>query len=389
MARSTYYLLLWGLFVPIFLVRLATIRPINLPNNQKMAVEGRITSQPYQKGSKQYFYLRSILVQTDPLPAYFYGQKITFVGNLEREVINRFKIIYIAKKPDIRLIKDRPDGLNLVSLRAWLFSVRQELEDRLKTLLPSPHNQLMLGILLGVRQNLPQEFLQRLINTGKIHLIVASGQNVVFFAGIVIEGSWLVLGRRRAVVLGIMGACFYCLLAGAEAPVVRATLMVCFSYLAVLLGRQADKVIGFTLAVFLMLIVIPLYIFDLGFQLSVAATAGLVFLLPKLENWTEKAKIKLPGLLKEGLLVSLAAQAATLPIIALTFKTFSLSSFVANLLIVPLIPFMLVLSLLALVASMIFLPAGQLFAYLAFPFLDFFILTVNLLSGFSWTNVKF
>jgi competence protein ComEC len=138
-----------------------------------------------------------------------------------------------------------------------------------------------------------------------------------------------------------------------------------------------------------MLIVIPLYIFDLGFQLSVAATAGLVFLLPKLENWTEKAKIKLPGLLKEGLLVSLAAQAATLPIIALTFKTFSLSSFVANLLIVPLIPFMLVLSLLALVASMIFLPAGQLFAYLAFPFLDFFILTVNLLSGFSWTNVKF
>jgi len=389
MTLRTFLILLWAGFLPVFLIRLALFRPINLPESKVLKITSRITTQPYQKGSNQYFYLGPVLVKASPYPGYFYGQKIELISKLEKRVINPFKIIYFTKRPAIRLIEASSGEFSFLNLKALLFKARGHLEGRLVKLLPEPHGSLMLGILLGVKQNFSSEFLQNLIKTGTIHLVVASGQNVVFFAGIIIESLLLFTHRRVAVAAGILTAFLYCLLAGAEAPVVRATLMVSFAYLAVLFGRQANRLIGFSLAVILLLLLKPLYLFDLGFQLSVAATSGLILVLPKLDGLLKKAKINLPGIIREGFLVTLSAQITTFPIIALTFGTFSLSSFVSNLLIIPLIPFMLMLSFLTLFFGLFFAPLGQFFAYLAFPFLEFFIQVVNFLSQFGWANVSF
>ena len=387
MSARTLFFLLWAVFLPLFLIRLALFRPINLPENKLLKITGRVTTQPYQKDPNQYFYLGPILIRTDPYPEYFYGQQIELFGTLERKVINPFKIIYFSQIRSIRLVEEESRRLSLTGLRAQALRIGNYFESKQSKLLPEPHSGLLLGVLLGLRENFSQEFLQELTKTGTIHLVVASGQNVVFFAGIIIASLLLLTGRKTAIVAGIMASFFYCLLTGAQAPVVRATLMVSFAYLAVLLGRQSSREIGLSIAIFIMLLAFPLYLFDLGFQLSVAATSGLVFVLPKLENLLRVLKIRIPGLLKEGLLVTLSAQITTWPIIAWQFKTFSVSALVANLLVVPLIPFMLVLSFLSLGSSLFSLPLAQVFAWACFPFLDFFVRVVAFFARFSWATV--
>ena len=169
--------------------------------------------------------------------------------------------------------------------------------------------------------------------TGAIHLLSVSGLHI----GFVVAGFSLLLGlgkvprRFRLVPLGLTIG-FYILMTGMEAPVLRAGLMTLIYLCGQLLQIRDSAVNRLGLAAAFLLIGNPYDLFEIGYQLSVVATLGVVWLAPLLGNPFRKTK-GLRKLVGESLRVSLAAQIMVLPALVFYFQQISWCSPVVNLLL--------------------------------------------------------
>ncbi|MCQ3944791.1 MAG: hypothetical protein DPW11_03380, partial [bacterium] len=148
---------------------------------------------------------------------------------------------------------------------------------RLQSVLPEPQASLAVGILLGVKRNMPRDFYAQLINTGTLHIVAASGYNVSVVSGAVIGGLAGLVGQRMGVLMGIVSIMIYVIMAGSNASIVRAGVMGGLSLIGIVLGRQRDARHLLWVAVFVMLMLKPKLITDVGFLLSVSATVGLLY----------------------------------------------------------------------------------------------------------------
>ena len=379
--------LVFGLvFLPLFLLRLFFLPVFRLPENQEVVIVGRVSQQPYLKGSYQIISLGQVKVITERFPRFFYGQRLQVSGKLERKVINPLIVGYSAYFPQIQPVQKSEVEKKDFHLRAVLLKVRNQIESKVAQLLPEPQASLLLGILFGIKSQMSEEFLQNLRETGTLHVVVASGQNVTMVARFLIAGLVWVVSRRKALVLAIFGVFFYILMVGAEAPVLRAGIMAFLAYLGQILGREEEGSLALVLAAGLMVLFSPYLLFDLGFQLSFAATGGILWVYPRL---VKKGK-RLFGLpvLGEGLAITLSAQIGVLPILLANFGQVSLFSPLVNALVIWVVPYVMVLgSALAFLAFFI-KPVALLLSWFVWLFLTYFVEVVNLAGSLPWASFE-
>lgn len=206
-------------------------------------------------------------------------------------------------------------------------------------ILPEPQAALTLGIAFGIRQPLSDEVRQPLQDAGLIHVVVVSGLKVVMVLTLVATMA-RALGwpPRRSLLLAVPVVAGYVLLSGAGPAAVRSAVMAGAALLARHGGRRADPLPMLALTAAVMLGIDPVLVRDPGFQLSFLGTAGILLLADPLVR-------RLPGprLLVEPFAVTVAAQAATLPVMAGTFGVIALLGPVANALLLPLLPALIVL----------------------------------------------
>lgn len=232
---------------------------------------------------------------------------------------------------------------------------------------------LLTGIVLGGSDELSTELRESFSNNGLSHLLSVSGTHLVLLTSFLIlllkQISSLNNSKRSIIIFMFMIS--YACLCGLKPPILRAVCMSTIllwgrqetyncdkkkSSLLTKIQSQADK--GKILCILCMLLLIwkPVWILDLGFQLSFGATAGLLWLLPKLKEKLGFIKIEE---LKEGLSVTLAAQLATLPILVGNFYTVAIISLVSNLLLVPVLELTTILTIIGMLASCIVMPVGN------------------------------
>ena len=172
---------------------------------------------------------------------------------------------------------------------------------------------------------------------GVSHVVAISGWNIAIVAAAIAALTGR-LGRRRRSVMTIVAIVAYVAFAGGSPSVVRAALMAGVVLLARETGRAGRASAALGWAATLLLVTDPGLIGDAGFQLSSLATAGLIAWATPLTGWIERAgRGRVPRWLAESLGVSLAAQAATLPIILVSFGRLAILSPVVNLVVVPLV----------------------------------------------------
>jgi competence protein ComEC len=200
------------------------------------------------------------------------------------------------------------------------------------------------------------------------------------------------LGRWRGAAVAGVGIAAYTLLVGAEAAVVRAAIMGGLSVFARQIGRRQDGLNSLAIVAAAMALFNPNVLGDVGFQLSFMATLGLVLYAdPLSQGFIRFASRRLPltaaqrlaGPVGEYVLFTLAAQVTTLPIMIYHFRRLSLSSLLANPLILPAQPPVMILGGLAVILGLIYFPIGQLTAYLAWPFVVYTIRVVELVAHFT------
>lgn len=232
---------------------------------------------------------------------------------------------------------------------AGLEHLRRAAAASLARVLPEPGAGLAAGILIGLRDLVDRQVAAAFTAAGVSHVVAISGWNIAIVAGIVAALLGRV-GRRRRAVATLVAIVAYTVAAGASPSVVRAALMAGVVLMARETGRQARAVAALGIAAAAMLLADPAVATDAGFQLSTAATAGLLAWGSAITRWLER-RPRMPGWLAESLGVSLAAQASTLPIILLAFGRLSVVAPLVNLAVVPLVPPVMGAGALALVAG--------------------------------------
>ncbi|MFH0830918.1 MAG: ComEC/Rec2 family competence protein [Parcubacteria group bacterium] len=230
-----------------------------------------------------------------------------------------------------------PLGAAGVTETRLIEGIKQWAVTRIDAAIPYPANAVAAGVLFGYRDDLPQRLVADMRASGLSHLLAVSGYNVTIVAALVAGIVGRLVGKRSRTLLVLIAVVLYVLLCGAGPPVVRAGVMGGIGSLVLLSSRPTQARRALLLATTLLLFWDPYLVrFDVGFKLSVAATAGLVTLGPLLQRLSKR----LPNPLgtRDAALTSLAASLATLPVVACTFGTIPLYGIAANILAAPLVP---------------------------------------------------
>ncbi|WP_405382448.1 DNA internalization-related competence protein ComEC/Rec2 [Phascolarctobacterium sp.] len=224
-----------------------------------------------------------------------------------------------------------------------------ELRQRLQQGMGTQSGTVLSGMLLGGSGVMEDEVRNIFAINGISHVLAVSGTHLLLLAGLLraVLGVLPVASWVRKTMIIVVLAC-YALLCGLKPPIVRAFLM---SSVLLVGGTGAARGRLLCLAASAMLLVKPLWFYDIGFQLSFAAAAGLLWLLPKCQRLLPET---VPDFLREGIAVTLAAQLATLPLTIGYFHVLTPYAIISNIVLLPLLEMAAFLGLLGLL-----LPFGQ------------------------------
>jgi len=256
------------------------------------------------------------------------------------------------------------------------------------SVLPEPQASLGLGFVIGMKSALPENLEDALRDLSLTHVVVASGYNLT----ILVRAAKRLREKKSKLQTLLLSSgliALFLFVTGNSPSMVRAAAVSGLVLLAWYFGRQFKPYFLLLLVMALTALYNPMYLWgDLGWWLSFAAFAGIMIVAPLIIErfWRERR----PSFVGQIAIEALVAQLMTLPIILLVFGNLSLLGVIANVLVVPLVPFAMLAVALAGFASM-FAPA--LAAFIAIPaqaILSLIVSIINLLHAIpSMTHVLF
>jgi competence protein ComEC len=374
----------------------------NLADQKMGSVEfiGIVIKEPeidekYQKVIVEDEEKNKILINSDVYPSYSYGDQLRVKCALQepkKYADSNFDYqMYLAKDGIFRTC-DRADITILRSNEGSVFynfilKVKNKFEEKLSAVFPDPEGAYLKGLLLGGSKRMTKDLNDSFQRTGTTHTVAVSGYNVTIVAAFLMWlGIFLGLWRQQVFSFAVLGIVLFVLMTGAPSSAVRAGIMGGLVIWAMKEGRLANSTNAIILAAAFMLLVNPLLLrYDAGFQLSFLATLGIVWLYPLFEKFFQKGSA---NIFKETILMTMAAQVFVLPILLNSFEKLSLVSPLANLLILPAIPYIMGAGFAAGIAGFIFVPLGKLIGFIPYVLLKVELMVVQWLASWSWASVE-
>jgi len=381
-----------------------------------IALRGEVVDEPSPRDRAQFVRLRVSAVRfaegewrvadgtahltTRLVPALHHGDFVEARGRLQSTdagaspgyaaYLRRQGIDAVAAFPFIEQRGERISSRSTLSDRAYdlLVQFRTASVAALERLLPEPHASLAQGILLGRRATVPAGLTENLRVSGLSHIAAVSGFNVSIVVGLVAATVGLSATRRGwrrilGVVLASAALWLFVVLVGFSGSVLRAAAMAQLALAGIVFGRRGSAGGMLLWGSALLAAWSPSIVTDVGWQLSFLGTAGLAWLSGPLE----RRLIWLPGILRSGLAATLAAQFFVFPVLISTFGTFSLVAPLANVLALPLVPWIMAAAFLAAVFGLVAAPAAPLFAALAWLPLSWLLWVVDWTASLPWAAV--
>ncbi|MDX2079142.1 MAG: ComEC/Rec2 family competence protein, partial [bacterium] len=346
-----------------------------------------------------------VLVVAPPNADIAYGDMLKVTGELitpqtfdtfsYADYLARTGVFSIMDKTTVQVLS-RGGGSPFIRTLA---DIRATVSNTILRALPEPASGLLIGMILGDEQHIAPDVSDAFSATGTSHIIAISGFNMVIVAGVVQSIlTWLMPNRRWWVLwiaLAVMG--IYTTLAGANAAVLRAALMTSVLLIGQTLRRNTYVPASLAFVVLVMSFITPSVFWDVSFQLSFAAVLGLSVFVPPLQRafnsgvrqiLPQSTAQTLSNWLTEPLIVSIAAQITTMPIILANFGRFSLVALPVNLLIVPIQAYLLILGVIAVGIGIVWIPfLSHILFWLTYLLLNWTIGMVRLFASLPFADV--
>lgn len=385
-----------------------------------MTIEGTVNAEPDRRDDRILLRLEAetvtragqtlatsgaVLVYAPPISQARYGDRIRATGVLitPAEADTFSYADYLARGGVFSIMQDTAvevlSGGHGSSLYAALLDFKARAHSLITVSLPEPAAGLLSGILLGDESGIAPEVRDAFNAAGAAHVIAISGFNMALLSGVVM-GLLARFGIRRwwAVLIGISVIAVYTLLVGASAAVVRAAIMSSLLVIGAIIRRKTYVPASLALVALLLSLQNPTVIWDISFQLSFFATLGLALYAAPLSRRFDALLVRLfprrtarmlGDFLAEPLIVSLAAQITTLPLIVVYFGRLSPVSLLVNLLIIPAQAYLLIVGLLATLTAFVLPAAAQVLFWLDLLPLAWTLGVVRLAGGLPFADAEF
>ena len=251
----------------------------------------------------------------------------------------------------------------------WLYSVRRDLADSINEVVAEPQASVGQAMLVGLRAGIPDELDQSFRRSGLTHILAISGMNIGIVLRLSIVVSRGIFGRKSLYLLGPLAVLWlYALLAGMSPSVVRAAVMGTVYLAALFFGRPNSALPGLGLAAGAMVTITPAVLWDISFQLSFAAVAGIAAFTEPIARLLRSLPVFQSGIgavAAEPIAVTVAATAATIPLTAFYFQSVAWIGIPATLLVLPVLPVVLVAHAAAGLVGMASAAVGSVFGWMA------------------------
>jgi len=332
-----------------------------------------------------------VLVQVPRYPEYQYGDGVEIKGKLKepfeseefsyKNYLSVSEIYSVMYNPEIKVLGENKGSV----IYKYLFSVKHQFQNSIKSILPEPQSSFLGGLLLGDKKGMGEAVLENFNKTGLTHIVALSGFNITIIISALGALFLTFFKRNVSFVLILTSILAFVLLTGAQASVVRAAIMGSLALLAIQLGRKKEATRLLVLAGLVMIAINPIILrFDVGFQLSFMATLGLIYFGPIFSEWLKK----LSKWIREPLALTLAAQLATFPIIIYYFGYVSVIAPISNILVLPLIPITMFLGFVSGLAGMLWQQLGEITGYITWAALTYTLVIAEKLGNVSLATVN-
>jgi len=362
-------------------------KPTISENNQKLTIETKVGENKTK-----------ILLSTGLDQNYKYGDEINFQGKLEKpenfitdqgkvfDYVNYLRkdgILYLIAYPKIEIISHG----NGNTVKNSLFYLKEKFLGRVNSLIVSPESLLMGGLILGEKSEFNKALRQSFVNTGTIHIVALSGYNITIVA------EWFMklfsfLPKNLGIGMGILAIFLFIIMTGGSSTAIRAGIMAALALIARATGRNYDVARALILAAVFMILLNPfVLVYDVSFQLSMLATVAVIFFAPRAERYFQWVTVKFK--LRDIISVTCAVYIFVFPFILYKMGNFSLVALPANILILPFIPFTMMLGfitgLVGLVSYILAVPLG----YISYLFLHYELSIISFFSNLPFAALTF
>lgn len=315
-----------------------------------VSIVGSVCSFPETSEKKTSFYLKTklnskavaIRVTTESKKSIFYGDTVKVSGKLKipkgktskfgfdyREYLKGKGAIYTLYSKDIEVIYQ---GKNVLSL---LNRFSTQLNNLIDSSFENDISSLLKGLILGNKSTIPDDVYKDFQRSGLAHLLAVSGGNVgvlCAFVEILFRRILKIYGKGvNFLIIGVI--VIFAIVTGMSASVVRASIMAIIFYAGRIIYRNPDTLNSLAVSSVLMLLVNPLFLFDIGFQLSFLSVLSIILFYKGIYEYF--AKLKIPRGISSLIAVSISAQILILPLMAYYFSEISVISFLTNIVAVP------------------------------------------------------
>lgn len=382
-------------------------------NGQEITLEGIILEEPKITEKNQKLILRieklseemssvnvfkeNILVYSSLYPRYKYGDKLQIKGMLEeppilddfdyKEYLARKRIYSIVFLPKIQILstESKPGVISWAYRK--ILKGKSKLKIGIEQNFPSSQSILLKAMILGDKTELTSGLKETLNKSGIRHLTAISGMHVSIIVNLLML-MFLGLGlwRKQAFFLTIFFIFLFVIMTGFQPSTIRASIMGFLFLLGQNFGRIGSSSRAIVFGAALMLAFNPFLLFDAGFQLSFLAVLGINYLFPIFSFWLRRV----PNIfqIKNILAMSLAAQIFTLPILIYSFGRISLVAPITNILVLPLLPFIIVFGFLAALFGIFSHFLALIFVFPCWLLLSYLLKISEVFSSFVFSSIN-
>ncbi len=395
---------------------------INYISDEKLSIEGVLFRPPEYTENGVRLYIKAKRIYREDSIIHTRGKLLIYLRGREINLRygNRVRILVRLRIPEnydnlggfnyrrylatdgIYVIGSLKDGRGIVKLYGnrgniflrYIDDLRERIRNVINSNLKEPANQIINALIVGESKGIPEDLRERFNITGTSHILAISGLHIgiiATFAFIIIK--WLLKRsprlilktdvRRISAILSLFPIWIYGFLSGYSISTIRAIIMISAYLFSIILRREREIFNTLAFAGFIILLIYPLAIYDISFQLSFISVLSIIYLFPKIKPDLHRYKILNP------ILISLVAIIGTAPLVSYYFNRISIIAPLSNLIVVPLIGFLSVpIGLLASLLYFVYAPPGELLLRISGEIVSFSLYIINILSSFKFSSLR-